>query len=483
MDAQPPESPRVAIIGGGFTGAVCAIELARAAGQPLSIDIIEPRATVGAGLAYGSCEPEHRINVPSDRMTVFPDEPDHFTRWLRKSGVWNDDPFGLVENGDHYSRRRDFAAYIADVVADTAAANPSGSTIRHRRAGALAIEPTGRDWRVRCDDAGPARYDRVVLSLTYGSPRFHWPLIQGAEALDHLVLDPWNWAAIKAIRPEARVVLIGTGLTTCDVVVSLRANGHTGPIHAISRRALTPRLHGEFNTDFDLFAGAPRPATALGLLRLVRSRVREVEQQGRSWHIVIDSLRRHLSTYWRTLPLSEQRRIAHRLRSFWDVHRFRIAPQVAALMESGRREGWLTVSAGRIHAVGRHGDSFALDWTPRGGERRILGADALVNCTGPDGDIARSTNPLLVDALAHGRVRPDALRIGLDTDADGRVIGASGEPVPGLWAAGPAARAVVGEATGVPEAAAHARLVARALATTLSTEGTVPFRFSADGSA
>lgn len=483
MGARHSENLRVAIIGGGFTGAVCAVELARAASQPLSIDIIEPRGAVGAGLAYGSCEPEHRINVPSDRMTVFPEEPDHFTRWLKATGAWEADPFGLTETGDHYSRRRDFGACIADLVARTSAANPSGSIIRHRRAAALALEPAGGGWHVRGDNAGAARYDRVILSATYGSPRFLWPLTQGAEALEHLIRDPWNWAAIKAIPKQARVVLIGTGLTTCDVVVSLRAAGHAGPIHAISRRAQTPRPHRGFDASFDIFAGITPPATALGLLRLVRARIAEVEARGQTWHIVIDSLRRHLSTYWRTLPLSERRKIARRLRPFWDVHRFRIAPQVAALMESGRCEGWLSISAGRIHAVGRQESQFAVDWTARGGTREFLLADAVVNCTGPDGDIARSTNPLLSHALNHGLARPDDLRVGIDVDAEGRVIGATGEPMPGLWAAGPAARAVVGEATGVPEAAAHARLVACSIAATFPMREAVLAPSSTDGSA
>ncbi|HEY9215330.1 MAG TPA: FAD/NAD(P)-binding protein, partial [Ancylobacter sp.] len=79
MNAPLAHHPRIGIIGGGFTGAVFAVHLARAATTALDIEIIEPRETVGAGLAYGSCEPEHRINVPSDRLTVFAEDPHHFS--------------------------------------------------------------------------------------------------------------------------------------------------------------------------------------------------------------------------------------------------------------------------------------------------------------------------------------------------------------------------------------------------------------------
>ena len=90
MTAGPQYS--IGIIGGGFTGAVFAVHLAKTSPLALTMDIIDPRERVGAGLAYGSCEAEHRINVPGDRMTVFAEDPLHFTRWLKASGAWDADP-------------------------------------------------------------------------------------------------------------------------------------------------------------------------------------------------------------------------------------------------------------------------------------------------------------------------------------------------------------------------------------------------------
>ena len=50
---------RVAIVGGGFSGAVTAMHLARKSTIPLAIDIIEPRAMLGGGVAYSAVDPAH----------------------------------------------------------------------------------------------------------------------------------------------------------------------------------------------------------------------------------------------------------------------------------------------------------------------------------------------------------------------------------------------------------------------------------------
>ena len=46
-----------------------------------AVDVVEPRPELGQGIAFGTPEPWHRLNVPAIVMSAFPDEPDHFTRW------------------------------------------------------------------------------------------------------------------------------------------------------------------------------------------------------------------------------------------------------------------------------------------------------------------------------------------------------------------------------------------------------------------
>jgi uncharacterized NAD(P)/FAD-binding protein YdhS len=467
MHTAKDNGPTIGVIGGGFTGAIFAVHLARAASIPLKIDIIEPRDSVGAGLAYGSCGPEHRINVPSDRMFVFAEDRLHFSRWLKRTGRWQADPEALTTAGHHYSARQDFAAYMADLVAQTVSDNPSGSTIRHVKRVAIQVMLVAGTWLVGFKGGGTALYDHLVVCATHGAPPCRWPLVDGASELPGLVRDPWRPDALAAVSREASVLVIGTGLTMCDAVVTLKRHGHRGPIHAISRRALTSRPQGAFIEDFDLFRGEQPPDTAIGLLLLVRKRIRDAAEANMPWHAVIDSVRRNLPNIWPALPMSERAKITRHLRAYWDVHRFRMAPQVQRVMAEGLSEGWLRLSAGRIDEIGRSGHKFCVRWTPRRAAPQAELADAIINCTGPDSNPATSSNPVIRSLLEDGLIRPDPLRIGLDVDVDGRLLSRDGTANDGLRAAGPLARILVGEATGIPEASAHARHVAHALATML----------------
>jgi uncharacterized NAD(P)/FAD-binding protein YdhS len=323
-------------------------------------------------------------------------------------------------------------------------------------------------WRVHLDDRTTADYVQLVLAATHATPDFRVPVDAAALSRPSLIADPWDGEAIKALPHNANVGIIGTGLTMCDVVVSLRTHNHRGLITTISRHGLIPRPHAGFHTTFDLFRNEPLPDKAIDLLRLLRRRIVDAQEAGETWHVVIDALRFHLAHYWPTLPLAQRKKIVRHLRTWWDVHRFRMAPQVDDLITKGRAEGWLSINAGRVHRVGVDGDRISLEWTPRTGRRRTSTFDAIVNCTGPDSDIGRSPNPMLRGAVNAGHIRPDAFRTGIDVDEFGRVSAADGSIRRGLWAAGPLARAVVGEATGVPEASGQARVVAGSLAATIS---------------
>ena len=453
MTAPAPRL-RIAIVGGGFTGAVLAIHAIRASSEPLDIVVLEPRAELGRGVAYGSVDRNHRINVPSDRMDIAREGAGAATAWFRAQGVLPD-PDSDDGTGRFYVPRGTYGAYIGAQLARTMAAAGDRVRLRHLRTIATAVRPENGGWTVLAGTGERLAVDRVALCFGHAVPALPCPLGPGVAACRRFVPDPWAPDALAAIGPEESVLIVGTGLTMADVVSSLCAGGHLGPITAVSRRGLLPKAHGRFLTSLDVI-GEHQPTTALGLLRLVRRQIAAADPD-LGWHPVIDSLRAVLHDVWNGLPPAERRRIVRRLLPFWEVHRFRIAPQIEAALAGARADGRLLVRTAAVAGLSLAADG-RLEAELRSGpasERHRF--DAVVLCTGPERDVSR--NPLVAAMLTDGTMHLDAVGLGIAVDRSSRVLAPSGEPRPGLYAFGPMTRGSFGEMTGAPDIALHVEAV------------------------
>ncbi|MBV9929427.1 MAG: FAD/NAD(P)-binding protein [Alphaproteobacteria bacterium] len=416
---------KIVIVGAGYSGSMAAVEAARAVANA-EVTLIDRRGTFAAGAAYSTTNASHLLNVRARGMSAFADEPDHFARWVEAAGLGGPDTF---------VPRRDYRRYLEGVLAGAAVARVPGE--------AVAVEDRTL---VLADGARIASDALVLAGGNYGG---RLPARIAVPTVD----DPWSAEGLAAIaglaRQEKDVLLVGTGLTMVDVALSLVDAGFEGRMVAVSRRGLLPRPHEEP-------ASPPaeiEPPARLGAL------VRAVRNMEAPWRAAVDSLRPHTQALWQGLSLAEKRRFLRHLRPWWDVHRHRIAPPVARRIEALIAMGRLEVLAGRL----RGGEGGAITVAVRGGGTRPFDIAGAVNCTGPEGAIARVEDKLIRQLLASGRARPDALGIGLDVDAGNRVIGADGAPSPGLYAVGPLTRGALWEIVAVPDIRHQVRDLARAL--------------------
>src|SRR6478672_2022520 len=77
---------KITIIGGGASGTLLAANLLREATGEVEINLVERRSRIGRGVAFGTTRDSHLLNVPAGRMGAFPDEVDHFHKWLIENG-------------------------------------------------------------------------------------------------------------------------------------------------------------------------------------------------------------------------------------------------------------------------------------------------------------------------------------------------------------------------------------------------------------
>ena len=275
--------------------------------------------------------------------------------------------------------------------------------------------------------------------------------------------DPWAADALTDLDPDDPVLLIGTGLTTVDAVISLLDQGHTGPIHALSRRGLLSRRHATVPRPPP--ERAPFPTSLAALTRFMRRESDRAVAQGSGWQPVVDELRPFTVDVWQTMSLEDRRRFLRHLRPWWDVHRHRMAGQVADRIDAARASGQFQVSVGRIRDYAIRDGRVDVLFRPRGRENpETIRVARVVNCAGPGADYDRIQEPLIRGLLSDGIVRPDPLRLGLDVTANCALLDRSGAISRRLFAVGPVTKGMFWEITAVPDIRRQTELVAEYLA-------------------
>lgn len=399
--------------------------------------LIDGSGRAGQGVAYSTTDAAHVLNIQADVMSAWPEDLEHFRRAVEGEGA----------GGGDFVQRRQFGVYLRSILAE---AMDSGH-LRLVDRQATEAEPSEEGWAVQLDNGDGIAASGLVLAIGNQPPE---PLPFGGGSA-RVINNPWGAEARAAVQDLASsgedVLLVGTGLTMVDAVLSLDAAGHRGRIVALSRRGLIPRGHT------DGFFPAPVDAEDIpfgnvrALWRWLRRRGAEV-----GWRAAVDGMRPHSHRLWQSLPPEEKRRFTRHARPWWDVHRHRIAPDVARNLHGMIGEGRLEIVAGRIQSVEDEDGALTVSYRRRGSSKVIEGRFAcIINCTGPLGTIARTRDPLLKGMLADGLARPDELGIALDIDERSRVAGSNR-----AWAMGPLTKGRYWEMIAVPDIRGQAASVA-----------------------
>lgn len=447
---------KITIIGGGAAGTLLAINLIKNAGDaPLEINLIEKGERFGRGVAYSATADYHLLNVPAAKMGAFPDDVEHFHRWLTAKN-YTFAPSDFVP-------RRLYGEYLRELFDETAA--QKGENVAVRAIDDEAVDVSLRDGKgyTRLTSGAFVESDKVVLAFGNFPPPHPKAENQGFIESEKYFQNPWQSDLLDKLAVTDDILIIGTGLTFADVATSLCHNGHKGKIHAFSTRGLLPAVH-KLGFVYDSFADELKGKTRItDLLKIVRRHIKKAESNGSDWRAVIDSLRPQTQEIWLNLPLAEKRYFKQHLSRYWNVARHRLPPETWRILDEMQTANQLEIGKGRLQKIKVNADGKFVVTFITDDRENTLSVDAIINCIGSESNFKRLESPLIRNLLGKNLINTDSLKMGLDAAPDGRTIDKNGEISDAIYTLGTALKGVLWESTAMPEIRAQATKLAAAL--------------------
>ncbi|MFZ4124915.1 MAG: FAD/NAD(P)-binding protein [Rickettsiales bacterium] len=394
----------IAIIGGGFSGVLTLANCLRHAQKPLRIALFS-RSNLGRGAAYSTEDIHHLLNVPAHNMSAFPDAPSHFVDWLATQ------PDTKHYTAGDFVPRLFYGDYI-DLILD-AALNNEDHDIELIEEEVISIDK-----------------QLTITTKTQQASTRRVVLATGNEAAQQKsttsTISPWELLEHPLPTNSESVLILGAGLTGVDAFLTLRARGFEGKIYLASRSGRIPQPHLKNPNKY--MWDSPSPTHLSAWLHTIK---RIAHTRG-AWQEVVDSLRPHLQTIWKSQSIDARRRFLNKYFGLWNIHRHRMAPQI---WEQLHADNNLEIIATRKMALPK--------------------AALTIHCIGQEYRTKTLRNPLVQQLLSNQLLT--AHETGFGVKADGFKVGKH------IYAIGPLLIGELLETTAVPELRVQADQLAKQL--------------------
>lgn len=453
----------ILIVGGGLSGALLAAQLLRLPGKR-QVLVIEPRAELGRGEAYSAVELGHTLNGNAARMSVDPDNADDLTQWLNEfiaTGGWPESDQQPVPVSELFPPRGIFGLYVQQRLAEAQAVGArNGASVEHVRGEVVDLQTDETGALLTLGDGMQLRGAFAVLATgMFAAARTPQTESSGLNAA---AVDPWDVSAMARLDPQSTVLIIGSGLTMVDAVVSLEQAGHRGPIEVFSRHGLLPHVRRQPPTWADFLAEDPSIRSPRQLMCELRRQCQTAMAAGIDWQAPLDTVRAHIGRLWSQATDVQRRQFVRHVRPWWESHHHRSPPLSAELVARLHNEGRLRIQAASFKGLEHSADGQLSIRIRRRGETHItlVSGAALINSSGIEYDWRRVARPLPQQLLVRGLIQPGPLALGIAADAGGALIDANGQVADRLFAMGPPLRGMWWESTAVTDVASQAKALA-----------------------
>ncbi len=446
MSAKSPDINvhSLVIIGSGFSSFCLAAHLLEThAVKATDITIIGP-LPFGYGAAYGSTHGDYRLNVRAQIMRIFSSQPDDFLNWAATN---------LEDNEAHnpqgaFYRRSDFARYL--------------SYLRKRIKGfhelnfldmqVANLAPNKQRWQLNLANGDSLMADQLVLAT--GNPPPRWPCdVSTSVSAERAVENPWSGKWLENIKTRDKIVFIGGGLTAMDGLYSLANKGHEGRIEVVMPFAVLPPKQ----TDWKIEPPVKWPdniASASQFLKFFSNTLGSRNWTEPAWQSRFEGLRINLNAVWQGLDDTEKKRLLRYMGRWWQLARFRSAPQNFEAAQAMINKGQLHLIKGRVNGLKAQETKLLVQLQ----DGTTLAADKIVNCTGP------AACPLILKLLNAGIIASDFSQRGARIAPDFKVLDGQKKPYDNLYGIGAMTASSLGDVIGAGTIAKQAEILAASLA-------------------
>ncbi|TCU29144.1 putative NAD(P)/FAD-binding protein YdhS [Rhizobium azibense] len=413
--------PRIAIVGRGFSGMMSAIALMKTVRMPFHLQLFDPNSSVSGGQALSSTRASTILNTRVRDLSVSLGDVDDFNDWLCGNTQFRATVRAAIPGFRQiFVPKALFSDYVYQRFSQALAARKDITVqVCHEPVAAIRKSQANRFLLESAHPANPL-FDTVVLATGYGlCEREPEP-----EAEDRSPVR----AKRLVTRPHA--VLLGSGIRVVDQLLQLRDSGYDGQITVVSKHGFLPQSHTPNSAD-PVFPAEALPQKLPEIVRFIRKACREAEEEGRSWQSVMNGLRRHARSLWRSLPAAQKRQFNRHLRAIYDSHRNRLPEAIYLRLKRELAEGNTVLRRG---TAGRRGLS-GIFFRPAGSDvEEVIYAERVFDCRCKAPDVAM---PLMQSLIGSGLAMPDELSLGLAVDQRGQLCLEDGSTVNGLFAVGP----------------------------------------------
>lgn len=433
----------IVIIGAGFSGSTLAMQLKKIATTAIRIALINDSPKMNRGLAYSTSEQYHLLNVPAGKMSAFEDHADDFVSWLKEH---ENCEMGRENISEQFFPRKLYGTYLDSRFSQTIHDKQMPAHIESINAQAIQVEKQDKQYYITLNNAEAIVADKLVLAI--GNPKpINVLKNHGLEQHKNYIIDPWCFHQIKAIPTTTPIVIIGTGLTAIDILLSLQNQKHKGKIYLLSRHSLLPQAHESYQ---------PLPAQVLSEhfktpkhgLAYIRHKIKSEKL---NWRAVIDSLRPITQDIWLQWNHDDRVKFMRHLKSFWEVHRHRIAPQVNSTLQAMLSSGQVQVLNAKLSTITQDTDGFKLALRQKQNKSSIfIDSEYIINSTGPN-YLSLYDTKLFQSLIEQNLITWDPLKLGFAVDTEFHLLSTNGKISKNLFVAGPLCKALLWEITAVPD--------------------------------